>query len=106
MTVRLELVDARDAARIVDALLAQALVECRGRPMISARYIELANRLGDAMATPGLPAHAPSLDPLDPAYVDPCDPATSQLDAGPQGGVKVSATPANIARIKARSSAG
>lgn len=70
MTVHLELVDARDAARIVDALLAQALAEGSCRPMVATRYVELANRIGDAMDPLGLPAHAPTLDPLDPTYGD------------------------------------
>lgn len=68
MTIRLELVDGRDAARIVDALLLAAQHERRCKPMLCRRYIELANRIGDAVDITQLPAHAPSLDPLDPAY--------------------------------------
>lgn len=67
----LQLVDGRDAARIVDALLAQALAEQRDRPLIARRYVEIANRLGDAIDQHGLPQHAPSSDTLDPRYEGP-----------------------------------
>jgi hypothetical protein len=78
--IQLELVDARDAARIVDALLAQAQVECKRKPMLARRYIELSNRLADAMDEPGLPAHAPSSDPLDTAYrEDRCCPGAGSM---------------------------
>ncbi len=69
--IRLELVDARDAARIVDALLAQAIAEAEPRPMLARRYTELANRIGDALEPVGVPAHAPSLDSLDPRFEGP-----------------------------------
>jgi hypothetical protein len=66
--IRLELVDSRDAARIVDALLTAVEVEATKRPMLARRYLMLADRLGDAIQLQPLPQHAPSLDPLHPDH--------------------------------------
>lgn len=65
--IRLQLVDGRDAARIVDALLMAANQEHDTRPMLARRYCLLADQLGDAIDATGLPACNREPDPLNPA---------------------------------------
>lgn len=64
--IRLQLVDGRDAARIVDALLLAADHEHDTRPLLARRYCLLADQLGDAIDTTGLPPCNREPDPLHP----------------------------------------
>ena len=49
MSVRVELIDASDAARVVDALLEQADACEAGLPLLARRYRAIADAFGDAL---------------------------------------------------------
>lgn len=59
--IRLELAEAKDAVRIVDALHVAAAECAVSRPFLARRYTLLADQVGDAIDQSGLPVWSPDL---------------------------------------------